>query len=168
MLNDTGKSYGKNLFRDSIKGLAERYYEDYVNELGIEEKLITPRDIPLRVVDEIMDVGGFDEFLKYTPDTTEDTLSQDILEFVNENYDSDYFVVKIERLLDEDVIRQNLSEELLKFLENAEGIADVSRSYWIDRISKVNQLKDLAKYATEDGVYEFVEQYAADYQEAAN
>lgn len=163
-MDETVESIGLAKFWDTISNIGNQYLEDYLSDNNILVSDLMPKNITELIADEVAN-SGFEEFVKVVNDVDENNISEKITDYIKSNYDQSYFNVKFERLINFDAIRETVSERLLLILENTEQFANVSSSYWLSAISKVGSLGELTKMATEDGVYSFVEKYAADYAE---
>lgn len=154
-------------FRKAIEEKFRFGYENYLEEQGIPEKLVSI-DILDKVVQEQVDLG-FDEFWEYEKaGINENNFSDKVTEYIDENYDSDYIYMQFESKIDEDKIALDLKDELVLRLINTEPYGNVSRSYWLTQANRVKSLKKLSAYASVDDLDDFVMTYASDWEEIAS
>lgn len=140
-------------------------YERFREENSIPQKSTSNKDVINQVTDEQTDLG-YNDFIQQK-ELSPDDINNQIRDYVNENYDSDFFIVKIAEKIDYDELREELIEDLLLSLINTEPYNVVPREYWNNQARRVPNIKELAEYSKTDGLEPFVEKYAPEWEEIA-
>lgn len=154
-------------FRRVISEEVKTAYEIFVEENAIPQKLASKnQDIISQVTDEQTDLG-FHDFIQKRDDISENEINEQIRDYVNDNYDNNFFMVKIEEKINQDQLREELTEELVLNLTNTEPYNVVPREYWYSQARRVSTIKELAEYTNTDGLEAFTEKYATDWEEIA-
>lgn len=149
---------------DKVKAI----YDGLMEEWNMPTFVLAPNaDVINKIAMEQAEMAA-EEFLDNYDDAKEDNLPDLVDEYVEENYDADFLYNAVERKLDMDKIRKDLVDDVLLFLANTEPYQDVPRTFWSSYLTKVDNVKELVKYDSEDGIHDFVEKYAPDWQEVAN
>lgn len=140
-------------------------YERFVEENEIPQKLSSNRDVINQVTDEQTDLG-YDDFIQ-KEDVSQNEINDQVRDYVNDNYDSDFFMSKIAEKINYDQLQEELTEDLILNLMNTEPYNVVSREYWYSQARRVPNIKELAEYIKTDGLEPFTEKYAPDWEEIA-
>lgn len=140
------------------------------NDKWLDDNNVNPRYADSGVSGKVgrnLRADATEEFLEYYPKTSEDTLADDTREYINENYDSDFMYQQIEHAQNEDEILSLQADDLVMWVTNDGKYSNGSDdSYWYRCAQKVHNIKEMGNYVkSEDGVANFVERYAPDYQE---
>ena len=149
----------------SIEALGE--LSENVEENSITQKRSFYQNVVPRVAEEQTDIG-YNDFLVSREELQDADINDQIRDYINENYDADFFVVKISEEIDEDRIREELTEDLLLNLTTTEPYRVVPREYWNDKARRVPDIQELSQYTETDGLEPFVEKYAPDWEEIAD
>lgn len=151
--------------QDVILEKVTNAYEMFMEENSIPQKSADHKDVINQVTDEQTDLG-YNDFIK-SKDLSQENINDQVREYVNANYDSEFFIVKVAEKIDYDEIRESLVEDLLLNLINTEPYNVVPREYWNNQARRVPNIKELAEYTKTDGLEPFVERYAPEWEEIA-
>src|SRR5699024_442980 len=100
-------------------------------------------------------------------DLSQEDMNDQVRDYVNENYDDDFLIVKVTEKVDYESLREELIEDLLLNLMNREPYNVVPREYWNNQARRVPNVKELSEYTKTDGLEPFVEKYAPEWEEIA-
>jgi len=167
-MNETqSKADTISFFFNVIMDMVSHAYDTFLEEKSITQKRSSYEDVVNRVAEEHTDIG-YNDFVVTRKELEDADINDQIKEYIDENYDTDFFVVKISEEIDEDQIREELTEDLLLTLMNTEPYNVVPREYWNDRARRVSDIQELSQYTETDGLEPFVETYAPDWEEIAD
>lgn len=138
----------------------------FLNESAMPQKLELQENVIYKVTEEQTDLA-FDDFMQEVDQVSEDEINDLVRDYVNENYDTDFLMVKIEEKIDYDQIREELTDDLMLNLRNTEPYNVVPREYWYTQSRRVQNVEELAEYTKTDGLEPFTEKYAPDWEEIA-
>jgi len=155
-------------FRSVILEKVEEAFEIILDESSVPENLVPYEVITFQVADEQTDLS-FADFMDKADDVSENEINDQVRGYVNEEFDSNFFVVKIEEKIDYDQIQEELREELILLLRNTEPYSGIPREYWYNQARRVQSTEELASYSKmdADGLEMFTEKYAPDWEEIA-
>lgn len=153
-------------FRKVLLEKVEKAFEIYLGDNAVSKNFASSKTVIHQIAEEQTDLA-FDEFMQEADEVSENERNDQVREYVDEAFDHDFFVVKIEEKIDFDQIREDYREELLLFLMNTEPYSVVPREYWYTQARRVENIDELSKYASQDGLEVFVEKYAAEWEEVA-
>lgn len=157
----------KEEFRKVVLEKTEEAFQIYLDDSAIKDNLASYRDdIVHRIAGEQTDLA-FDEFLQQVDEVSENEANDQIREYVNEEFDHDFFIVKIEEKINFDQIREEYTDDLLLLLMNTEPYSAVPREYWYTQARRIENIDELAKYNNLEGLEAFVEKYAPEWEEVA-
>lgn len=156
------KPVASNLVYDLIRDKAQVALERYREENNLDSRY-TNNAAPNEVAD-LLKAPATDEFFEMYPDTSEDSLQDDIKTYISENYDADYMLDKVDRRENTDEIKNEMTDDLLMFLNNMPDYCDVDDSYWIKGARRV-PFTEFNNYLSEDGAALFAEKYEPDWRE---
>ncbi|HAQ5747097.1 hypothetical protein [Enterococcus faecium] len=163
------KSKAKELMQEGIREHAQLVYEEVIEKYHLPYNIkVTQRDIPVKIAEEQTDMG-LDELLDWLKEeeATENILDNKVQEYVQQNYDDSFLQLQIERKIEVDKIKEMLVDEMVLWLDNTEPYVNVGHSYWMTKANSVQSIAELGEYLVkqEDGLAEFVENYAPDWEE---
>lgn len=158
------RQQAKPLIFDGIYKKAVKALDTYIDELGVKKLYVDPQ-VPQKIANNLQE-DVLDEFMSLD-ETNEETLQEDIRDFLEDNYDVYFLQMEVERYEDEDKIRENLENDFVLAISNAEPYAKVAKGYWVRKVHDVRDLRELQKYMTDEAFDTFVETYAPDWEEAA-
>lgn len=164
MTNAELKNEGQKQLEKELRIKADEAFEVYLHNIGVERKYVR-QSVPDLIAGEQADMG-IDEFFDDKPDTNEDNLHENSVDYVQENYDTKFLTNQIEQKENEDDIRVLMEDDLCLFITKTDPYGNVTnKSYWLKKANQVSNLGELQKYISTDGVETFVEKYAPDWQE---
>lgn len=146
----------RNFFERALRIKIEEALENFLEVNQASRKFVST-DVEQLTAEETE--LGLDDLLAELADSTQ-SLEEDVRDYVDENYDFDYFVVKFDRLLDLEKIRTDLQEELVLRLSNTEPYGYVSSRYWYSRVRQVDSINLLSRFVDSD-----LEVFVTDYAE---
>ncbi len=158
------RQQAKPLIFDGIYKKAQEALDTYIDELGVKKLYVDPQ-VPQKIANNLQD-DVLDEFMSLD-ETNEETLQEDIKDFLEDNYDVYFLQMEVERYEDEDKIRENLENDFVLAISNADPYAKVAKGYWVRKAHDVRDLRELQRYMTDEAFDTFVETYAPDWEEAA-
>lgn len=164
MANEQLKSTARNLMQQKLTKRVGEVYSDFKADNEIKTFNSQP-DIPDHVASVQTDLGIDDFFEDRQVD--ENNLDDELEEFLDENYDYDFLYDEVEHEFDEDTFKEYLIDRLVLNLANTEPYRNVETSYWTQKARLIVTIKELAHYAQaeQDGLEEFVENYASDFEQ---
>lgn len=168
LTNEEVRSEATRLFHKELFERVSEAYEDFREQNNISQAIYAQVNITNGITDEQTDMA-MDEFLdEYTDIQTQDEVSEAVRNYISENYDPDFLLAQVENKYDMDTVHETASDELILLLHNTEPYGDATDGYWEDKV-RTSQIQtfELAKFATEDGVQSFVEEYAPDWENEA-
>lgn len=161
---------------DELKSTAETYTLKYLVEKAtqaedewIEQKGVDTRYVNNGAPGEVarsLYTDATNEFFEEYPNTSEETLADDIQDYINQNYDSGFMFQQIEHRQNEEEILSFQVDDLVLWITNNSTLSNGNDdSYWYNCARRVQDIKEMSSYLSDDGIYKFVERYAPDYQE---
>lgn len=167
MATENLRNLASPLILKELVAKAENVEDDWVRKEGVGLEYID-NSVPEKLARNLQD-DALEEFMEEYPDSTEETVADDVREYLNSNYDHDFMMTRLEREHDEAAYFEKQKEELILILSNMGEYAGVPRSYWNSCASRMGvHLGEMQKYLSVDGAKQFVETYASDWKEAAN
>lgn len=158
------KNQAANVINKLLREKSEEAVEDYAQKNGIKLLYINSLAISDKVVNSLED-SAVEEFMETYPKTTADTVNDDASEYINENYDRDFMTNQVEHNINEDEIRENMTDDLVLMVENTEPYGNLdNRSYWLNAANRVQNLGEMQSYIN-GNIAVFVERYASDWEE---
>lgn len=154
----------RELFRRNILEKVQEAFQVYLDENAVPKKLVSHQDTTFQITEEQVDLA-FEDFMEQLDENPEAEVQDQLKEYVNEQYDIDFFIVKIEEKLDVEQMQEELREELLLLLSNTEPYSVVPREYWYRQALKVQNIEELAKYTAEENLEIFTDKYAPEWEE---
>lgn len=151
---------------DVIYEKVSEAYDRFIDENAIHQKSESNRRVVHQVTDEQTELG-YHDFMQRKNLSQEDVNDQ-LRDYVNENYDDDFLMVKVTEKVNYEALREDLIDDLLLNLMNTEPYNVVPREYWNNQARKVPNIKELSDYTKTDGLEPFVEKYAPEWEEIAN
>lgn len=143
---------------------ADKAEENWLEETGVDTRYVN-NDAPGQVARSLYSEAT-DEFLGEYPETTEDTLENDVQEYINSNYDSSFMRQQIEHRQSTDDILSEQRDDLVLWITNDSRFSNGNDdSYWNRCAEQVHNVREMQGYLSEDGLVTFAERYAPDYQE---
>lgn len=162
------KNEVQDLMRSELYTKATEAFDYYVDETGISRRYLN-QGAPSEVENEELN-DAVDEFMDNI-DPDPDNLREQIQDFLDNEYPMGYLYQEIERYQNQDEIREEMTDDLLLFLNNTEpyGVhqSDELSRYWQRGAANIPSLSEFAKYLSEDGIVSFVEKYCPDWEEVA-
>ncbi|MBD5430517.1 hypothetical protein [Lactobacillus sp.] len=156
------KRNAKVLITKNLEIKANRAQEEYLQQNGLSKEYINPT-VPSQIVDALSGVAT-EEFLKYYPDTDEDTLDNNVQEYINQNYNDNFMLSQVEYRQNEDEIKEKMIDKLVMLVANSDKYNGVDRGAVFQQARSISTLRELHSYLTEDGIELFMEKYGLDNQ----
>ena len=166
------EKYREKVFNVISQNLYEKTYkvlENYCQSKGFYYRYVDKSaEIVVKVTELLFEKDGVEKFLKYYPATTEDTIKDNAKKYVDRFYDDKLIANRLERFIDWDRVRENISEDVLRNIKatrpyNLNFYNRKNISYWKVAIHRVQNVKELGSYLDADiGI--FVERYAPDWE----
>ncbi|QIA88498.1 hypothetical protein [Lactobacillus johnsonii] len=160
------KNEVQNIMQSELYRKANKAFEEYVDKTGISPRYLN-QSAPILVANDTLN-DAVDDFMKQV-DPVQDTLREQIQDYLNEEYPIGYLSSEIDRRQNEEEIRSEMTDELLLLLDNtlpyAAADTEALAPYWGRGIAKIHSLSEFAKYLNEDRIDSFVEKYCPDWKE---
>lgn len=159
------QTIGSDIFRyikSGILNMAAEAYDAFIEENELQQQRSEQKDVVYEVADEQTE-NAYNDFLQTEKQDPEDINNQ-IKEYISENYDDEFFMVKISEKVDFDELREDLIDDLLLYLTTTEPYNSLPREYWNNQARRVPYIKELAEYTREGGADYFVEKYAPEWK----
>lgn len=151
---------------------AQRVYEGFEQDNLLDQYPMYKQEEPVsRFVEEQVEPCAEDiskECHSEGIDINEDNVENIVQDYVDENYDTSFVYDQLSHKFDFDKAFEDARGELRLQLQNTEPFNNYSVDYFVRAANSINNLTELFGYATTDGVYEFVETYAPEYEEEAS
>lgn len=158
------KTQAANVINKLLREKSEEAVDNYVQDNGIERRYINSSGVIDKIVNSLED-SAVEEFMETYPKTKVDTVNDDAREYIEENYDRDYMINQVEYNVDEDSVRENMSDDLVLTIQNTDPYGDLdNRSYWLNAANRVQNLGEMQSYIN-GNIAVFVERYAPDWEE---
>ncbi|MDR0289055.1 MAG: hypothetical protein LBH78_03325 [Rickettsiales bacterium] len=155
----------ENAFKEKLLEVFSAKYEEFLEEKGVSKNYV-----PYNVFDKVIQAQyeGVDDFINENKTIADENNYNDIIqEFVSENYDSEFILMKFEESFnsEEEGVAEKLKGDMIIQLINKEPYSRASRSFWEAKVRNLTNFKDIAKYSEGDDLGEFVEIYAPEWKE---
>lgn len=150
-------------FKEKLSEHFSTQFEKFLEEKGIPKKYVPYNIIEKIIQKEYVFVDDF--IIEKKAIATEENYNDIIIEFISENYDSEYISMKLEEAFDGEGIAEVLKMDLISQLIRREPYSRVSRSFWEAKVRTLTDFKEIIKYAEGDNLGEFVEIYAPEWKE---
>lgn len=158
------KTQAANVINKLLREKSEEAVDNYVQDNGIDRRYINSSVVIGKIVNSLED-SAVEEFMETYPKTKADTVNDDAREYIEENYDRDYMINQVEYNVDEDSVRENMSDDLVLTIQNTDPYGDLdNRSYWLNAANRVQNLGEMQSYIN-GNIAVFVERYAPDWEE---
>jgi conjugal transfer/entry exclusion protein len=108
-----------------------------------------------------------EEYQDAVPKLDKNTAPSLVQQYIAENYDTSFVYDQLSRKYDYDKAFEEARDQLQNMLQNTEPYHSYNLSYFMSKANSINNLTELFRYATTDGVNEFVEKYAPEYETEA-
>lgn len=158
------KSVARIYINQGLKELCDQAMEQYIQNLGVNQQYVDKRVAEI-VADEQTDYAT-EEFMQWYNKTSEETVQQDVKEYLQETYYIEFLVKQIEYKENEDNIRTNMEDDMCTLLKSTDPYSDLETSQWYQYVHQVRSLRELQEYLSEDSLPRFVEAYAPDWRES--
>lgn len=158
------KTQAANVINKLLREKSEEAVDNYVQDNGIDRRYINSSVVIGKIVNSLED-SAVEEFMETYPKTKADTVNDDAREYIEENYDRDYMINQVEYNVDEDSVRENMSDDLVLTIQNTDPYGNLdNRSYWLNAANRVQNLGEMQSYIN-GNIAVFVERYAPDWEE---
>lgn len=94
------------------------------------------------------------------------SIDEQVADFIKENYDSDYLIVKISQKVNSNIIKEKIVDDLSEKLSVTSPYKAVERSYWTSKLNRVESIRDLYKYAKTEDLAGLTEKYIPEWKES--
>src|SRR5699024_10643206 len=131
-------------FHDVIYEKVSEAYDRFIDANSIPQKSESNRKVVNQVTDEQTELG-YQDFMQQK-DISQEDINDQVRDYVNENYDDDFLIVKVTEKVDYEALREELIEDLLLNLMNREPYNVVPREYWNNQARRVPSVKELSEY----------------------
>lgn len=156
----------KNVFLPLLQNKANDAYERFLTEEGLVGLPISDQSRVVNVIAEEQANFTIEEFLNDSDGLNQSNLAELAKDYIEENFDSDHLLVQVEKHINYDQIREELTDEFLLILTNTDPYGLAPTSFWNSKLQSI-PLNKITDFVKSENIAEFVEQYAPEWEEVA-
>lgn len=164
----------KNSLKPQIKSMLGTIYLEKLTEAF--NRLVEMEQFPNHIISEYSNVpkqvatreteNAIEDFLSIVKNVNENNLEEQIKEYLRNNYSEEEYCNLVKHEFKFDEIKSNLQNDLLNTLIMSPEYKGVPSSWWLLRINKISNLKELSKIVKNVSIEVFIERHAPDWKDA--
>ena len=157
----------KKIYSEELRGDIERAYTSWIeSEYNIPEIESSQEKLIDVVLEQQLDMG-VDDFISETDteDLSEDNLRDAVQEYLIDNYEQDFYVLQLERVMNNREVKDILEVKMLDILVYDETYNNIDNDYWNRKLEIVSSNKELCDYVRDANVEGFVSRYCSDIED---